>query len=237
MNNILDFLQSDNENKLWIYNEKINIYKKYNQFYEEKEDIQPIINKEKEDITLKIKEKEDIKVIFNEEKEDIQPIINKEKEDITLKIKEKEDIKVIFNKEKKDITPIINKEKEDIQVIFNKEKKDITSKIKEKEDIQPIINKEKENKKQYPLDIILEYSNTDPIVKQNVKDLLITFIGKTNKLFGLKKTAEIMTGITKNSWNQSVVLFLSFFLDKTIIYKEKKYLFNENKNNGTIIIN
>ena len=45
-----------------------------------------------------------------------------------------------------------------------------------------------------------------------------------------------MTGITKNSWNQSVAIFLSFFLDKTINYKDNNYLFNENKNTGTIII-
>jgi hypothetical protein len=45
----------------------------------------------------------------------------------------------------------------------------------------------------------------------------------------MKKTSEIMTAISKESWNQSISLFISFLLNKNIIYKDKSYIYNKDK--------
>jgi len=47
------------------------------------------------------------------------------------------------------------------------------------------------------------------------------------KVFGVKKTAEIVSGIVNNKWNISLVLFMSFLLDKKFIYLKKEILFNK----------
>ncbi len=52
--------------------------------------------------------------------------------------------------------------------------------------------------------------------------------------FGMKKSAEIMTALSKDSWNQSISLFISFLLDKNIIYKEKSYVYNKDNNDAII---
>ena len=68
-------------------------------------------------------------------------------------------------------------------------------------------------------------------MKQDIKNKLIEFISvpEFSKVFGMKKTSEIMTAISKESWNQSISLFISFLLDKNIIYKEKSYIYNKEK--------
>ena len=76
------------------------------------------------------------------------------------------------------------------------------------------------------------------MIRQKVKDRLIEYIDKSNinKLFTLKKTSEIMTALTKDTWNQSIVLFISFLFDIKIIYKEKEYHFNKEINKGELTI-
>ena len=68
-------------------------------------------------------------------------------------------------------------------------------------------------------------------MKQDIKEKLIEFISlpEFSKVFGMKKTSEIMTALSKESWNQSISLFISFLLDKNIIYKEKSYIYNKDK--------
>ena len=75
-------------------------------------------------------------------------------------------------------------------------------------------------------------------MKQDIKTKLIEFISEPefSKVFGMKKSSEIMTALTKDSWNQSISLFISFFLNKHIIYKEKSYSYYKNKEEPIITV-
>jgi len=106
-------------------------------------------------------------------------------------------------------------------------------------DILIIPQIEKKNiKKPNPIDIILEKSLTCHIYKSDVKEKLITFISSNefSKVFGITKSSEIMSGIVNERFNKSVALFLSFLLDKKIIYNEKEIIYNKNKENSDVII-
>ncbi len=93
-------------------------------------------------------------------------------------------------------------------------------------------------KKETPLELIIKYTLTTDLMKQEIKNKLIEFISipEFAKAFGVKKSAEVISAITRDSWNQSTALFISFLLDSSIIYKEKSYLFNKEKNTKEIII-
>ena len=82
-----------------------------------------------------------------------------------------------------------------------------------------------------PIDLILRLTFVDKIMKEDIKDKLIEFISlpEFSKVFGMKKTSEIMTAISKESWNQSMSLFISFLLNKNVIYKDKSYIYNKDK--------
>ena len=69
-------------------------------------------------------------------------------------------------------------------------------------------------------------------MKAEIKQKLIDFITipEFGKAFGIKKSSEIISALTRDSWNQSMALFISFLLDATVIYKDKSYLFNKEKN-------
>jgi hypothetical protein len=93
-------------------------------------------------------------------------------------------------------------------------------------------------KKETPLELIIKYTSTTDLMKQEIKNKLIEFISipEFAKAFGVKKSAEVISAITRDSWNQSTALFISFLLDSSIVYKEKSYLFNKEKNTKEIII-
>ena len=99
--------------------------------------------------------------------------------------------------------------------------------------VEPEIKKQKlsKQKTESPVDLILRLTLVDKIMKQDIKNKLIEFISapEFSKVFGMKKTSEIMTAISKESWNQSISLFISFLLDKNIIYKDKSYIYNKEK--------
>ena len=73
-----------------------------------------------------------------------------------------------------------------------------------------------------PLEIILSHSNTFSDFKDNVKDKLIKFITQKefNKVFGITKSSEIMSGIVNNRWNKSTALFISFLFNKSVEYND-----------------
>jgi hypothetical protein len=89
-----------------------------------------------------------------------------------------------------------------------------------------------------PLDIILQETNTFPQAIDKVKDKLIEVLSMQEyiKVFGAKKSAEMMTGVVNNKWNKSTALFLSFLFDKTVVYNQENILYNKDKNNGSILI-
>ena len=73
-----------------------------------------------------------------------------------------------------------------------------------------------------PLEIILNESNTFGDFQENVKDKLINFITQKefNKVFGITKSSEIMSGIVNNRWNKSTALFISFLFNKSVEYND-----------------
>ena len=75
-------------------------------------------------------------------------------------------------------------------------------------------------------------------MKNEVRQKLIDFITEPefSKAFGSKKSSEIVSAILRDSWNQSAALFISFLLDANVIYKDKSYLYNKDKNKLEIII-
>ena len=72
---------------------------------------------------------------------------------------------------------------------------------------------------------------------QYIKNKLVDRISNKNyiKVFGVKKSSEIMSAIINNRWNMSLVLFLSFLFDKKIFYDKKELLFNKELTNIQIL--
>jgi hypothetical protein len=105
---------------------------------------------------------------------------------------------------------------------------------------QPIIIQEapKKDVKQTPLNLIINQTFTADVMKNEVRQKLIDFITapEFSKAFGMKKSGEIVSAILRDSWNQSTALFISFLLDANIIYKDKSYLYNKDKNKLEILI-
>jgi hypothetical protein len=97
-------------------------------------------------------------------------------------------------------------------------------------------NGNKDNDKNSPMKIILEESLTYDTYRDDVRDKIINLISSKefNKVFGITKSAEIMSGIANDRFNKSTVLFLSFLFDKCVIYNNKNIIYN--KNNGIITV-
>ena len=89
---------------------------------------------------------------------------------------------------------------------------------------------------QSPLTIIMNETSTLEYSKDYVKSKLIETISSKEyiKVFGSKKSAEIMTGIVNDKWNKSTALFISFLLDKTLLLNNTEIIYNSEKNNGII---
>jgi len=150
-------------------------------------------------------------------KQDIQfekEVIQIKKEDIQF---EKQDIQF----EKQDI----QFEKQDIQF----EKQD----IKKKTTLKVLENKKIIFK---PIDIILSETGTFDNCTSTVKETLIDFISKKefSTVFGMKKSAEIMSGIVNNRWNVSTALFISFLFNKQVNYNNSNIIYNKENIKGTI---
>ena len=138
--------------------------------------------------------------------------------------------------------PIINKIPKVLKVspikIFNDKVNNVDVPNVPKQ-LNPIKETKKNVKKPNPIDTILVESSTCDIYKNDVKEKLITLIASNefSKVFGLTKSSEIMTGIVNERINKSIALFISFFFDKCVIYNDKEFIFNKNKETiGTIKI-
>ena len=83
-------------------------------------------------------------------------------------------------------------------------------------------------KKLTPMDIIVNLSENTSANADYINDTLKQFITKQEfqKIFGIKKTTEVMKGLTENKWNKSLVLFLSFMFDATFVYLNKEVVYN-----------
>lgn len=105
--------------------------------------------------------------------------------------------------------------------------------------LNPIKETKKNVKKPNPIDTILAESSTCDIYKSDVKEKLIALItsNEFSKVFGITKSSEIMSGIVNERVNKSIAIFISFLFDKCVIYNDKEFIFNKNKETvGTITI-
>jgi hypothetical protein len=102
--------------------------------------------------------------------------------------------------------------------------------------VDRVNTKKKPFDKKSPMKIILEESLTYDTYRDDVRDKIIKLIStkEFNKVFGITKSAEIMSGIANDRFNKSTVLFLSFLFDKCVIYNNKNIIYN--KNNGIIMV-
>jgi hypothetical protein len=137
-------------------------------------------------------------------------------------------------------TMLIYKEKIDLYNRLNQ----LSSVIQQPPPQPPIVLQKEEIKskqKNTPLELIIKHTSTTSIMKNEIKQKLIELITipEFSKAFGVKKSAEIISAITRDSWNQSVALFISFMLDVNVIYKDKSYIFNKEKNlqDKSILVN
>jgi len=112
--------------------------------------------------------------------------------------------------------------------------------IEIKKEVVKEIKKEvvKENIKQTPINLIINQTFTANVMKNEVRQKIIDFVTEPefSKAFGSKKSGEIVSAILRDSWNQSTALFISFLLDANVIYKDKSYLYNKDKNKLEIMI-
>ena len=135
----------------------------------------------------------------------------------------------IFNKYNQQVIHTIKQLSEPKSELKSEPKSELKSELKS----EPETKKQKtiKQKNESPVDLILRLTLVDKIMKQDIKEKLIEFISlpEFSKVFGMKKTSEIMTALSKESWNQSISLFISFLLDKNIIYKEKSYIYYKDK--------
>jgi len=158
---------------------------------------------------------------------------NIENKDIQL---DKQDVQL----DKKDIQT----DKQDVQIDKEDDQLDKidfeTDKTKIEIDSKKVVKKDtKKEKKIKPLTFICDnlYIIEDDTNIQYIKNKLVDRISNKNyiKVFGVKKSSEIMSAIINNRWNMSLVLFLSFLFDKKIFYDKKEILFNKELTNIQIL--
>jgi hypothetical protein len=96
------------------------------------------------------------------------------------------------------------------------------------QDLKAKTSKKTTVKKLTPMDIIVSLSENTSANADYINDTLKQFITKQEfqKVFGIKKTSEVMKGLTENKWNKSLVLFLSFMFDATFVYLNKEVVYN-----------
>ena len=141
-----------------------------------------------------------------------------------------------YNQFKKEVVnePIKQIKKEVVNEPIKQIKKEVVN-----EPIKPI-KKEVVNEsiKQSPINLIINKTFTANVMKNEVRQKIIDFITEPefSKAFGSKKSSEIVSAILRDSWNQSTALFISFLLDANVIYKDKSYLYNKDKNKFEIMI-
>jgi len=98
-------------------------------------------------------------------------------------------------------------------------------------------NTKKERKRKSPMSLIIELTENIEVNSEYMRSSMIEFISKKefHKFFGVKKTSEVMAGISGNKWNKSLVLFLSFMFDMSFVYLNKPVKFDSEKDYQIII--
>ena len=119
--------------------------------------------------------------------------------------------------QKNNICPKPNKSYED-----ERENNQNTELAKEEKEI-----KKSKKEKVLPSKVITELCHNSDINYDYIKKSLIDFISKKEfqKMFGVKKTSEVMKGLVEDKWNKSFVIFISFIFNKVFIYLKKEVSF------------
>ena len=105
--------------------------------------------------------------------------------------------------------------------------------------ISDFVNLEtKKCKKMKPMDTIILLSDNIDLNADYMRSNLIDFISKKDfrSIFGVKKAADMMKGLTENKWNKSLVIFVSFMFDTAFVYLNKDVVFNVDKSYHNKII-
>ena len=92
-------------------------------------------------------------------------------------------------------------------------------------------------KRESPMDLMVKLTENTDINSGYMREKLIEFITKKefHKFFGVKKSSEVMSGISGNKWNKSLVVFMSFMFDVSFIYLNKDVKFESEKKYNTVI--
>lgn len=95
----------------------------------------------------------------------------------------------------------------------------------------------KRAKRESPMSIILKLSENNDINSAYMQQKLIEFISKKEfmKFFGVKKSSEVMSALSANKWNKSLVLFISFIFDVSFMYLNKEVQFDSEKKYNNMI--
>jgi len=88
-------------------------------------------------------------------------------------------------------------------------------------------NKKSKKEKILPSKIITNLCHNSEINYEYIKKSFIEFLSQKGfqKMFGVKKTSEVMKGLAEDKWNKSFVLFISFIFNKVFIYLKKEVSF------------
>ena len=139
-------------------------------------------------------------------------------------------VKDVLDVPKNDIKNVLDVPKNDIKDVPKDDVKDVLD-IPKKTTKKSLSDKKEKVKRPLPLDIIIQLSENNIINKDYIKNQLQTFISKKEftTVFGVKKTSEIMKGLTDNKWNKSLVIFVSFLYDTSFIYLNSEVAYNSDK--------
>lgn len=129
-------------------------------------------------------------------------------------------------KNKTEMIHVCSFKKSDVEQHEEETKKEETHSKTEK-NVKP----KKSNKRDSPMTIVVKMTDNIEINSEYMRNKLIQFISQKEfqKFFGVKKTAEVMKGLTENKWNKSVALFMSFMFDISFIYLNKPVKYNSEK--------
>jgi uncharacterized membrane protein YheB (UPF0754 family) len=231
MDILIDQLPVSHANKdlLWTFKDRPDLFAKFTQYAKEEHNIV------KEDVSQEVA-KDITKDVSQDVAKDVSHDVAK---DITKDVSQKV-AKHITKDITKDVSQDITKDitKDIIKDVSQHITKDVSQKVAKDitKDVSQDITKDlgkktPKTKKTSPMHIIISLSDNNIINQDYINDQLKAFISKPEfqKVFGIKKTSEIMKGLTENKWNKSLVLFLSFLFEKPFVYLAKDVTYYPDK--------
>jgi len=153
--------------------------------------------------------------------------------------------------------PIIEEKKtefrESKQLLYNIVPKEVdnetshTTKVEQHKEIEDkVVAKNQSNipkeqltksKKSSPMQVIIQLSHNTDANTVYIKDKLIELISAKyfHTAFGVKKSSDVMKGISENKWNKSYALLVSFLFDVSFVYLNKVVSYYPEKTYDTVI--